>query len=78
MPFCREWAVQSRNNIRAYFHIDPVSGIKSLGFDEGEATGIEGITADELDGPVYDLLGRRVSHPSKGFYIVNGKKVFVR
>lgn len=62
---------------RAYFKMIDNS-IKSLGFDEGEATGIESLTADELDGPVYDLLGRLVAHPAKGFYIVNGKKVFVR
>jgi hypothetical protein len=27
--------------------------------------------------PVYDLQGRRVSQPTKGLYIVNGKKVFI-
>lgn len=30
----------------------------------------------EVDGPVYDLLGRRVSNPTRGLYIRNGKKVF--
>ena len=66
---------------RAYFHIDSTSGIKSLGFDEGEATGIETIDDEPLTidhAEVYDLSGRRVARPSKGFYIVNGKKVFVR
>lgn len=33
----------------------------------------------ERDSPVvYDLNGRRVSHPTSGLYIVNGKKVYVR
>ena len=27
---------------------------------------------------VYDLLGRRISHPSQGLYIVGGKKVLVK
>ena len=26
---------------------------------------------------VYDLQGRHVAHPSKGFYIVNGKKILI-
>ena len=71
---------------RAYFKLTGNS-IKSLGFDEGEATGIYGnadvssapFTADgDVRAPVYDLSGRRVARPSKGFYVVNGKKVFVR
>ncbi|MDO4995125.1 MAG: hypothetical protein Q4E32_09020, partial [Bacteroidales bacterium] len=62
---------------RAYFHMTDAS-VKMLGFDEGEATGIEGIAADEFDGPVYDLSGRRIEHPAKGFYIVNGKKVWIK
>ena len=28
--------------------------------------------------PYYDLSGRRVEHPTKGVYIVNGKKVVIR
>ena len=43
------------------------------------ATGIEGITADDLEnGKVYDLQGRRVSKLGKGVFIVNGKKVVIR
>lgn len=26
----------------------------------------------------YDLSGRRVEHPRKGIYIVNGKKIVIR
>ena len=34
---------------------------------------------DEEDAPViYDLQGRRVENPSKGIYIVNGKKVYIK
>lgn len=44
-----------------------------------EATGIEMPTAEsnDFDGTVYDLQGRRVVNPTKGLYIVNGKKVFI-
>ena len=42
-------------------------------------TGIEGITADELNsGKIYDLQGRRLNHLQKGINIVNGKKVIVK
>ena len=42
-----------------------------------EATGIDQVTDENgtAEGAIYDLQGRRVSHPTKGIYIVNGKKV---
>lgn len=49
-----------------------------FGFDE--TTGIEMPTvevSDDADAVVYDLQGRRVVNPTKGLYIVNGKKVFI-
>ena len=67
---------------RAYFHVPGTSGVKALGFDQDEATGIEEMndetSAIEDAAVVYDLSGRRIEHPAKGFYIVNGKKVFIR
>ncbi|MBO5264117.1 MAG: dockerin type I repeat-containing protein, partial [Bacteroidaceae bacterium] len=43
----------------------------------GGVTGIDEITADgaAADGAIYDLQGRKVSNPTKGVYIINGKKV---
>lgn len=51
-----------------------------LYFDEEETTGISIIsnsqpTADDM---YYDLQGRRVSHPTTGVYILNGKKIIVK
>ena len=45
----------------------------------GVATGIESIDHSPLsiDHHYYDLQGRRVAHPTKGLYIVNGRKVVV-
>jgi hypothetical protein len=42
-------------------------------------TGIADIHTDSDTDPVavYDLQGRRVAHPAKGVYIVNGKKVWI-
>lgn len=55
---------------------------------EGTTTAIEGIEMDEngaLDfsgareqGVYYDLSGRRIDNPTRGIYILNGKKVLVK
>ena len=70
---------------RAYLQIPTAwlskTAQKTVGvrFDNGETTGV-----DELKGEsgevktIYDLQGRVVESPSKGFYIINGKKKFVR
>ena len=48
-------------------------------FGFGDASGIEGVSVNENEnGEVYDLQGRRVSQPTKGLYIVNGKKVVIK
>lgn len=43
-----------------------------------ETTSINNVIREVNDGEYYDLQGRRVINPSKGFYIQNGKKVFVK
>ena len=47
---------------------------------EAYVTGIEQITTSTTDGTkvIYDLQGRRVQVPSKGLYIVNGKKMIIK
>ena len=52
-----------------------------LNFDDGETTGIETINVEKNaaeDGVYYDLQGRRVEHPTRGIYILNGKKVVIK
>jgi hypothetical protein len=64
------WAIF--DNFRLYFY-----GSKSI----DDVTAIEGMRADgseEMRNGVYDLQGRKVSEPSKGVYIVNGKKVVIK
>lgn len=40
--------------------------------------GIAGINADKKDGKIYNLQGQEVVAPTKGIYIMNGKKVLVK
>ena len=46
----------------------------------GDATGIEAVKKAETvaDGAYYNLAGQRVAQPTKGLYIVNGKKVVIK
>ena len=51
----------------------------SLSLDFGDATGIDVIEHGTLNiEHYYDLQGRRVAQPTKGLYIVNGKKVVIK
>jgi hypothetical protein len=43
-----------------------------------DGTGIRDIQMNKNDGKIYDLMGRRVTNPTKGIYIQNGKKFFVK
>ncbi len=51
-----------------------------LNFDEGETTGINTVqgSAFKANGEYYNLAGQRVAQPTRGLYIVNGKKVFIK
>ncbi len=67
---------------KAYFILDSgADAPQYLFFDDGDATvtGIDAVhTAIQQGLPVYDLQGRRVTNPTNGVYIVNGKKVMVK
>lgn len=67
-------------NTRAYVTVTGGSGARELNMSlDGEVvTGIATLENGELNvetGVIYDLSGRRVNSLSKGFYIINGKKV---
>ena len=79
---------------RAYIVLDEISdkdnpaipGIKRVSMDyseENATTALDNITDESIVAPmqegVYDILGRKVDAPTiSGFYIINGKKVFVK
>ncbi len=50
---------------------------RSLFLDD-DVTGIKNIKVGSEDNIYYDLQGRRVLYPTKGLYIVNGKKVILK
>ena len=78
---------------RAYIDLNEISdkdhpaipGIKRVSMDyseENATTALDNITDESIVAPmqegVYDILGRKVDAPTiSGFYIINGKKVFV-
>ncbi len=64
----------------AYLPATAVADARAFIALDDEATGISNLTSalSKGEGVVYDLSGRRVVTPTKGLYIVNGKKVFVK
>ena len=57
------------------------AGVRELTFDfGGETNGIRSIENGKLtiDNSVYNLNGQKVEKPSKGMYIMNGKKVIFK
>ena len=80
------------NAFRNYFHLSPLAavGVRSLRMesgDEGETTAIETISidptatanpAEATDNTYYNLNGQRVTTPTKGIYIHNGRKVIIK
>ena len=65
---------------KAYLSAPTTSGAKMLTIGFNDATGIESISElgdKNSESEVYDLQGRKVKNPTKGLYIVNGKKVII-
>ena len=52
--------------------------VLAVWFDDGETTGITSTAMQPSTEQYYDLQGRRVTQPTKGLYIVNGKKVIIK
>ena len=61
---------------KAYLSTDAAAASRDfLGFED-ETTGIEKVEAVKQNaGEFYNIAGQRVANPTKGLYIVNGKKV---
>lgn len=63
--------------LRAYFIIPAGGSGARISFGDDETTGITDVRdlKDNARGDIYDLQGRKVTTPTKGIYVVNGKKV---
>ena len=73
-----KWDQTTLTANHAYIEASKVSSVKGFYLDLGDADGINEIMrngGNEEMSAVYDLSGRRVVKPTKGLYIVNGKKV---
>ena len=65
---------------KAYLSYSGGGASNFFGLDDDGTTGIDNgqWTIDNSDKVFYDLNGRRVMNPTKGIYIVNGKKVLLK
>lgn len=64
---------------KAYLAVPATTTVRSGYTWQDVVTGIDAtLSSTESDKVIYDLQGRRVSKPTKGLYLVNGKKVVVK
>ena len=60
-------------------YLDLTGGAPELGVDFGGTTGIDNVQSSKVNvQSYYNLAGQRVAQPTKGLYIVNGKKVIIK
>ena len=73
-----KWNGGSLTSGKVYLPASAIAGAPDfLGF-EGGTTGIETPKAVNATGEFYNLAGQRVAQPTKGLYIVNGRKVVIK
>ena len=66
---------------KAYLAVPSGTGARDFfWFDEGETTAISEVRGlkSEVRGEYFNLNGQRVAQPTKGLYIVNGRKVVIK
>ncbi|MBQ9285041.1 MAG: RICIN domain-containing protein [Bacteroidaceae bacterium] len=72
------WDGTTLKSNRAYI-AGEAAGIKGFYLNFGDTDGVKNVDLNvNLSDKVYDLSGRRVNQPTRGLYIVNGKKVAVK
>ena len=66
---------------KAYLVIPPTVGaLDFIGFADEDVTGVNEVKGQKKEGrsEYFNLAGQRVAQPTKGLYIVNGKKVILK
>ena len=66
------------NPYRAYMVVEGAAARELDLVIDGVSTGIKNMKVGTDDNVYYDLQGRRVLYPTKGLYIVNGRKVIIK
>lgn len=68
------------SGFRGYFELPADAPAPTLSFtdENGETTYIRGIEAEQILKGAYNLQGQPVDTPTKGVYIINGKKVVIK
>ena len=59
---------------------DGVSAPTFYSLFDGDVTGISAtlVNSEKMNSEIYNLAGQRVAAPTKGLYIVNGKKMVLK
>ena len=63
---------------KAYLALDAAPARTLSLFDDEETTGVNELKVQKADNQYFNLAGQRVAQPTKGLYIVNGKKVIIK
>jgi hypothetical protein len=64
---------------KAYLDLEGVSLANGFVLDDSETTGINNVNCNTItNNRIFDMQGREVVRPTKGLYIVNGKKVVIK
>lgn len=74
-------SARTLNAHKAFLYVSNETGAHSFDFIslDNETTGIETVKATQkMNGEFFNLAGQRVAQPTKGLYIVNGKKVIMK
>lgn len=61
---------------KAYLQIPTANAARDFFWFDSETTAVKAVKQEQkFDGKVFNLAGQRIANPTKGLYIVNGKKV---
>ena len=63
---------------KAYLELPETMNTQTFAINFDTATGIEGVKTEQEDGAYYTITGMRVAKLTKGLYIHNRKKVFIK
>lgn len=64
---------------KAYLQIPTANAARDFFWFDDDVTAINAVTNNQkTDGQAYNLAGQRIAQPTKGLYIVNGKKYIVK